>query len=311
MQLPRTPMQILSRLPAIALTFFFPVLDLEAQTVDTLVHNLGALDALTVGPDGHIFASEIGRDASGKREFDGTTIYRIKPEGTVSVFTAAVKAPLGSALDEGGNLYVSGFTTGTIVKINPLGHEAIFAQGLDAPSGIAMDTAGNLYVANYGSGNAKTNPGRRISRITPDRTVSDYAVSMAFNGPVGLAFDESGNLYVANFNDGRIHRVSPAGEISLLATIPGPVGFAVGYITFARSSLFATAIGENRVYRVSLTGDVTPFAGSGEAGSADGPAATAQFYMPNGIAASPAGDALYVSEYGGTHVRRISFAPEK
>ena len=73
----------------------------------------------------------------------------------------------------------------------------------------------------------------------------------------------------------------------------------------------ATAIGENRVYRISLAGEVSPFAGSGEAGAADGPAEKAQFFMPNGIAASPDGRHLYVSEYGGTNVRRITLANEE
>jgi hypothetical protein len=62
----------------------------------------------------------------------------------------------------------------------------------------------------------------------------------------------------------------------------------------------------NKIYRITQSGVVEEFAGSGLAGTLDGDALTARFYWPNRIDCNPAGDTLYISEYYSHAVRMIT-----
>jgi serine/threonine-protein kinase len=55
------------------------------------------------------------------------------------------------------------------------------------------------------------------------------------------------------------------------------------------------------------TAVVTTYAGTGAAGSLNGPAATATFYEPTGVAVSPSGN-VYVADFGNSDFREISSA---
>lgn len=64
--------------------------------------------------------------------------------------------------------------------------------------------------------------------------------------------------------------------------------------------------GNNRVRQVdALTGAVTTLAGSGAAGFQDGPALSAKFYGPRGVAVSPDGGTVYVADYSNFRLRAI------
>jgi hypothetical protein len=103
-----------------------------------------------------------------------------------------------------------------------------------------------------------------------------------------------GTLYVVNFSDGRMLRVSPDGEVSEFAVIPGAGN---GHIAFTRGDFYVTAFQSHRIYRVSPSGEVTLLAGTGGVGEVDGPADQAQFSWPNGIGVAPTGDRIYVNDY--------------
>lgn len=72
-----------------------------------------------------------------------------------------------------------------------------------------------------------------------------------------------------------------------------------------RGYILATDFQSHELYRISLSGNVEVFAGSGIGGSTDGVAAQARFFNPNGLAASPDGETLYLTESGGS-VRALS-----
>lgn len=77
-------------------------------------------------------------------------------------------------------------------------------------------------------------------------------------------------------------------------------------MTYASGYLFATGIGVHKIYKISLTGEVSVFAGTGIPGSTDGTADVAQFNRPNGIATNARQDRLYISDYATESVRKIS-----
>lgn len=88
-------------------------------------------------------------------------------------------------------------------------------------------------------------------------------------------------------------KISPYGEVSKLATLPGNNN---GHLVYHDEELYAVARGAHQIYRVSLEGEVVLFAGSGKRGHDDGPALEATFSFPNDLAFSPDGKTLYINE---------------
>ena len=124
--------------------------------------------------------------------------------------------------------------------------------------------------------------------------------------PNGITLDDEHNLYVANFDNGDVIKVTPDGDASRLATLPGNNN---GHLTYVEQSLYVVARGDHRIYRVSLDGDVSPFAGDGVRGRKDGSAATARFSYPNDIAFDPKRRAFYVNDIASTTNEHTNLSP--
>ncbi len=135
-----------------------------------------------------------------------------------------------------------------------------------------------------------------------------------FKRPFGLDFDGDGNFYVAEYDGHVIRKVAPDSTVSLFAG-SGTGGLADGKGA-AASFYYPTdvAVGPgNKVYvadrynhRVRVIdpdGTVATLAGS-VSGYLDGPAVSARFQEPIGIAVNAAGVVLVV-EYAGHRIRRI------
>ena len=116
------------------------------------------------------------------------------------------------------------------------------------------------------------------------------------------------NLYVANTKT--VRQVTPAGVVKTIAGL----GDGVGTVDYFQNCTGIAADGEGNLYVadnlsntiskiVISSGDVTPVAGSGLAGSNDGVGAAAQFNQPMGIATD--GTYLYVADSKNDSIRRI------
>lgn len=238
---------------------------------DTLT---GAVGGVAVDALGFIYVADF-------RE----TVYKIHPDGRASVFATGLYGASGNAIDAQGNLYQSSFNGNHITKIDRHGNQEIVAEGLTGPVGIAVDGE-SLIVCNCRS--------NTLARVFPRGAVATFVESPLLNCPNGITKAGDGNFYVVNFGDERMLKVTPDGEITEFATLPGGGN---GHVTFARGNLYATSFQGQRIYRVSLAGDVTLVAGTGAFGELDGPALEATFTFPNGIAAGPLGDRVYVNDY--------------
>lgn len=255
----------------------------QGQTVETITDAFNASGGVVRGPEGHIYVADFGIRLNNA---NGTTVYRIMPEGQQRVFATGFAGASGNAFDSEGNLYQSNIAGGRISKVTPDGTVSTFATtGINGPVGIAVDSQDNVFVANCGD--------HTIRKITPDGTSTAFAANALFACPNGLTIDENDNLYTSNFNNGNVIKITPDGTVSLLATIPGGNN---GHLTYTHGQLYVVARCANRIYRLSLTGQRTLLAGSGARGNADGPATQATFSIPNGIAASVTGDTLYVND---------------
>ncbi len=271
--------------------------------VSTLVGpNSGIQDALALDKHGNIFGSYFGTPGSG-----AGVVYKFDTDGNKTVFASGFSSCNGLAFDHQGRLHVVEFggnvANSRIYQLDSVGNKSTYGPKIPGASGIIFDPLSDtLFVSQYAS-----SQGNRISKLSPDGNVSLFCNAPGLNGPVGMAFDHNHHMYVANFNNGNIYRIHNNGDsISLLAAIPFTANWGIGFLTFASGNLYATGIGVHKVFKISLTGEVTLIAGTGTTGSTNGPGNVAKFNRPNGITTNAVQDRLYVSELISSSVREIT-----
>ena len=192
----------------------------------------------------------------------------INGPGSIAQFSA----PLGIAMDNAGNLYVSEFAAATIRKITPDNVVTTFigngdAGFVDGPadvaqigfvSGMEFDNEDNLI---FGDGN-------RIRKVTPDRVVSTIAGTGAagdvngeasiaqFDGVLDLDIDSEGNIIAVDFGNKKIRRLSPDGMVSTLAGT-GEEGTMDGIPSIATfNNPRSLLVGKNNIIYVSTDDSV-------------------------------------------------------
>ena len=198
------------------------------------------------------------------------------------------------------------------------------------PKGIVADAAGNLYVSVRDA----------VLKITPDGTESVFAgspqrrprgheegpagterrdgfgIEARFKDAGGMTIDGAGNLYVIDLL--RIRKITPDGYVSTLP-VAAPLTAAANNLNTAiryfhphaiavapSGDLYVTDAMNAVVDRISPSGFITIFAGKLHSqGREDGPAATARFAYPNGIAVGSDGN-IYVADSSNDSIRKIT-----
>lgn len=267
----------------------------SAQYVTTIVN-----DPLTQFRDALIF------DARGNlycADYPGSSVFKRTPGGTVSVFATGFDSPNGLAFNSHGELYVADNTGNHIYKLDSNG---LFLDTINvtSPSGLIKSWDSDTIIFTTYLGNT-------IGKLAPDGMIVPWHGGGLLNGPVGLAYDTTGQLWAGNFTDRIVFQVHPD-TVTYWATVPGPaVGDSwLGFIAYARGSLWGTSYNGHKLYRIDLSqpDSVEYFAG-GLRGNTDGHVSTSRFNYPNGIIGSTTGDTLYVSDYGSGRLRMITPGP--
>jgi sugar lactone lactonase YvrE len=214
----------------------------------------------------------------------------------------------GVAVDNKGRVYFSDGTSDQVLRIEADGSMNTITSGLDTPSGLAFGRGGwfgkgALIVANTGEhtivridiGTGVPNLPILVAGAPGQSGFADGAADQArFNGAVGVAVNKDGVIFVADtYNDsiraienGRVRTLAGGGEPGFRdgrgaeARFDTPCGIALA----TDGSLLIADTGNHRIRRVSLDGDVTTIAGSGDSGDRDGYIAEAAFDEPTGIA---------------------------
>ena len=289
-------------------------------TVTTDTEEVSRIEAFTVLAPGPVAIGE-------------TTVTTIAGSGTPGFAdgqgtTAQFDGPRGIARDADGNLYVADTNNHRIRKIAPSGTVSTlagsgapgFTDGVgttaqfDSPEGVVATTDGTVYLADTQN--------HAIRRIDPDGTVTTIAgdgtpgfaagagTLAQFDTPRSIALRPDGLLVVGDEGNHRVRLVDPAtGAVSTLAGGPGVFASLAGVAADADNNVYVADTDNQRIRRISATdGTVTTLAGTGEFGFADGPAASAQFADPTGVAVD-AGGTVYVADAFNSLIRRVKPNP--
>jgi sugar lactone lactonase YvrE len=187
------------------------------------------------------------------------------------------------------------------------------------PNGLALDAAGNIYVSDREN--------HKIRKITPGGMVSTLAgtgvagykdgigTEAQFHIPGAIAMDANNNLYVADWLTHRIRMITPGGVVSTYAGsgpgyLEGPKSTAKfntpkGLGRDAAGNFYVVDQDNQRIRKISTSGEVTTLAGTGMAGYQDGDGATAQFNKPRNLALDASGN-IYVADADNNRIRKIT-----
>ncbi len=221
-----------------------------------------------------------------------------------------------------GQTYTISTIAGGALPVNIPGTSASLGYGV--PRYIAADRAGNVFFVDQNTVLRLDATTGVLTLVAGNGSVgfsgdNGPATSAQLNNPGGVAVDSAGNLYIADSGNARIRKVS-GGVITTVAgggssgffdTGPatsaqlwGPGGIAVdsnGDLYFSDTALF----GYGLIRKVS-GGVITTVAGGGSSGLGDnGPATSAQLYLPAGVAVDSAGN-LYIADPVSYRVRKVS-----
>ncbi|HTG44267.1 MAG TPA: NHL repeat-containing protein, partial [Verrucomicrobiae bacterium] len=231
--------------------------------------------------------------------------------------------PVGLTLDSVGNLYVADSRNQTIRKITPSVTVSTIAgaagsigktdgKGTAArfnyPFGITTHENGNLYVSDLHNHVIRViTPAGVVTTLagTATQSGSDDGTGAAarFNQPLDI-IARSGNLFVADSANHTVRQVTPEGVVTTVAGAESVFGgedgtggdarfyFPTGVGLDNGGNLYIADYGNNTIRRIAPGNIVTTFAGiAGGSGSKDGPALSARFSFPTGIAIDAVGNA--------------------
>ena len=222
--------------------------------------------------------------------------------------------------------------TGVITTVAGTGSTSFNGDGIPAtqaslayPKGVAVAPDGSLYVGDANH--------HRIRRFVPGGTISTVAGNgtagySGDGGPAGaatlrlprnIAFGSDGSFFIADNSNFAVRRVSPTGVITTVAGT-GVAGYSGdgGPATSARlrevrdvavdaaGNIYIADEQNHRIRRVSTSGVITTFAGTGASGfSGDGGApGAARVAGPRGVSVTPAGDVL-IADTSNHRIRRV------
>jgi len=296
---------------------------------------------VAVDPAGNLYVADTFNNRV--RKVSNRVITTVAGDGTVGfsgdngpATSAQLANPWSVAVDSAGNLYIADYGNNRIRKVSNGMIATVAGNGTRGslgdngpatsaqfygPAGLAVDSLGNLYIADYGN--------NRIRKVSNGviATVAGGGASLGDNGPAtsaqlalpyGIAVDSGGNLYVADWGNNRIRKVSNgvittvAGNgtrgfsgdngLATAAQLANPQGIAVD----SAGNLYIADFGNASIRKVS-NGIITTVAGNGTPGFSgdNGPATSAQLYLPYGIAVDSAGN-LYIGDSGNNRIRKVS-----
>jgi alpha-tubulin suppressor-like RCC1 family protein len=300
-------------------------------------------EALVIAASGLIYVTDSGNHTIRSLTMAGevTTLAGLaETPGAVDGTGAQARfnRPKGLAMGDTGNVLVVDSVNHAIRQVTPAGVVTTFAGQLELPgTDDGTGSAAGFYfpaamAALPGGGFVIADSGSHTLRVmTAAGVVSTLAgtagefgntdgngIEARFLSPASLTVDGTGIIYVADSQNHSIRRVTPAGEVTTLAGIPGTPGTDDGPGTEAffntpegiawkpDGTLFVSDTNNHTLRRVTLAGVVTTLAGeTAHSGVENGASQDARFNFPTSLAVGADGAMVVVDQFNHT-VRRIS-----
>ena len=269
-------------------------------------------------------ASSLAVDSQGNLYIGNNVVWKLAPDGVVSLFADGLIYVARLAVDASGHLYINAVSglwrsgaNGALDRVVYTGLPQNATIG-----GIAVDASGVLTV-----GLQYTDGSGDIGRIGTDgvlRLIPRTAVGCApvVGPPSDIAIDRSGALYFADPANVRVRRLDPDGSIHTVAGGPGgtfagdggqaaqarlahPAGLALD----SKGNLYFADEFNNRIRRVDPSGVIDTIVGSGSTASEDlacTDLSENSLLYPGAVVVDP-GDNLYIADTG--HHRILKRTP--
>jgi len=258
-----------------------------------------AADTVSTFPILVTYATGMAFNASGYlyvvQRQPGNAVCRISPSGQVGSMYG-FNDPVNLVISASGEKFVTNFLGGKISRISVAEDVSDFVTGLSNPYGITIDPAGNFYVTEYYN--------QSVKKITPAGVITTIATNV---GPANLRAtsitrEPSGDLLVGTNTGTAITRVKLDGTQSLFAeSVLGIEALVAG----PDGNWYATSRWTGQILRFTPEGVRSLAAGTGGGGNLDGPAATATFGRPFGLALSADGR-LFISDNVSQRIRILT-----
>ena len=207
--------------------------------------------------------------------------------GSAAPLYSSLSYPHSAAVDKAGVIYVTDDGNSRIVAVSPSGAATVFAGG----------------------GSSGTQRG----------SLDGTGTNALFSNPYGMSLTRDGNIIVMeSAGTCRLRSITPTGVTTTIAgsgtcaTVDG-IGQGASFLdslgvaaSMTTGVVYVTSRAANIVRVVDTSGAVAQFAGSGTAGSVDGLGTSASFNCPFGVAVSPDGGTIYVTECIGNKLRAVT-----
>jgi sugar lactone lactonase YvrE len=251
----------------------------EVHVARLLAGNVHAVASPAVNDAGDVFVTFSGE----RGQQTPASVYKIRPNGEMSVLLSGLVNATGLAIDPTGYLYVSSRHEGTVHRVSPAGAAAIYAEGMGVATGLAFDAAGNLYVGDRSG---------TIFKIARDSQTFVFSTLEPSVAAYHMAFGPDGGLFVTGPTTSSfdaVHRIDPDGSTSVYYRGLGrPQGIAVDIA--GNLYIAASYRGRRGIVRIDLDKKAElVLAGSGLIGLA---------FAPGGTAILTTGTAVYHVDLG-------------
>ncbi|AMR32175.1 hypothetical protein A0256_12455 [Mucilaginibacter sp. PAMC 26640] len=141
--------------------------------------------------------------------------------------------------------------------------------------------------------------------------------NVGFPGAIsGLAYDLKGNLYVIELRSYSVRKITPEGDVTILAGAgerggsdgPGDkarFGTLFGIVCDDAGNVYVSDQDNHSIRKITPDGMVSTFAGTGFEGAVNGTGNKASFGSPYGLDIDAAGN-IYVADFGNKMIRKIT-----